>query len=282
MKRPTPQHIANLELSQRRPKTVTHRRAQLLLNTRGAHDADRHISAGKIPSVEREQVASAYGRWAPIYDMVFGPVFRRGRLDAVAAAERIGGRILEVGVGTGLSLPSYSPATRIVGIDISEPMLDKARRRVRDQRLTHVERIAMGDAENLDFPGGTFDVVVAQYVVTAVPNPERALNEFVRVVRPGGEIIITTRIGAETGLRGTLEKMLMPVTSRLGFRTEFAWSRYQDWAATAPGIRLLERRPLPPLGHFSLLRYVKLPEPGVTTSVNDAAHQTVMTSVEWT
>jgi phosphatidylethanolamine/phosphatidyl-N-methylethanolamine N-methyltransferase len=227
--------------------------------------------------VEREQVASAYGRWAPIYDLIFGPVFRRGRLDAVAAAERIGGRILEVGVGTGLSLPSYSSATRVVGIDISEPMLDKARRRVKQQRLTHVERIATGDAENLDFPARSFDVVVAQYVVTAVPNPERALDEFVRVVRPGGEIIITTRIGAETGLRGAIEKFLMPVTSRLGFRTEFAWSRYENWAETAPGIQLVERRLLPPLGHFSLLRYLRLPDPA-----GQAAAIPAMDSVEWT
>ncbi len=211
--------------------------------------------------MEREQVASAYGRWAPVYDMIFGPVFRRGRLDAVAAAERIGGRILEVGVGTGLSLPSYSSGTSIVGIDISEPMLDKARRRVQEQRLSHVESIAVGDAENLDFPDASFDVVVAQYVVTAVPNPERALDEFVRVVRPGGEIIITTRIGAETGLRGTIEKFLMPVTSRLGWRTEFAWSRYENWARGVPTVRLLERRALPPLGHFSLVRYLRLPNP---------------------
>jgi phosphatidylethanolamine/phosphatidyl-N-methylethanolamine N-methyltransferase len=211
-------------------------------------------------TVQREQVANAYGRWAPVYDMIFGPVFRRGRLEAVAAAEKIGGRILEVGVGTGLSLPSYSSGTRIVGVDISEPMLDRARLRVQQERLAHVESIAVGDAENLDFPTASFDVVVAQYVVTAVPNPERALDEFVRVVRPGGEIIITTRIGAETGLRGIIEKLLMPVTSRLGWRTEFSWSRYERWAEGAPGVRLLEKRALPPLGHFSLVRYLRLPD----------------------
>jgi phosphatidylethanolamine/phosphatidyl-N-methylethanolamine N-methyltransferase len=228
-------------------------------------------------SVEREQVASAYGRWAPIYDIVFGPVFRRGRLDAVAAAERIGGRILEVGVGTGLSLPSYSSGTRIVGIDISEPMLVKARRRVQIEKLSHVESIAVGDAENLDFPDASFDVVVAQYVVTAVPNPERALDEFLRVVRPGGEIIITTRIGAETGLRGTIEKLLMPVTSRLGFRTEFAWSRYENWAQGAPNVRLLERRALPPLGHFSLVRYLRVPAQAESAAKVRAETETALT-----
>jgi phosphatidylethanolamine/phosphatidyl-N-methylethanolamine N-methyltransferase len=207
--------------------------------------------------MDRDQVAEAYGRWAPIYDIVFGPVFRQGRRAAVKAAERIGGRILEVGVGTGLSLADYGAATRVFGIDISEPMLNKARKRVVRRGLAHVEALQVMDAEHLALPDGSFDVVVAQYVVTAIPNPERALDEFARVVRPGGEIILTTRIGAGTGLRGTLEKWLMPLTTRLGFRTEFAWERYQRWEAGSHSVRLLERRALPPLGHFWLLRYVR-------------------------
>jgi phosphatidylethanolamine/phosphatidyl-N-methylethanolamine N-methyltransferase len=208
--------------------------------------------------MQRDQVAEAYGRWAPVYDLVFGPVFTRGRRVAVDAAERIGGRILEVGVGTGLSLGQYSRKNRLVGIDISEPMLAKARERVKRLRLDNVDAIGVGDAENLEYGDASFDVVVAQYVVTAVPNPERALDEFVRVVRPGGEIIITTRIGAEHGLRGTLEKWLMPLTSRMGWRTEFPWARYEQWANRTPGVRLLERRPLPPLGHFCLIRFARL------------------------
>jgi len=209
--------------------------------------------------LQTEQVANAYGRWAPVYDLVFGPVFRRGRRAAIDVAERIGGRILEVGVGTGISLPGYDKANRITGVDISEPMLDKARERVRALHLDHIEAIRVMDAEKMDFPDNSFDVVVAQYVITSVPNPEKALDEFARVVRPGGEIVITTRVGAEKGLRGQIEKTLMPVTSRLGFRTEFAFSRYTDWAATVPGIRLVEHRALPPLGHFSLVRFEKAP-----------------------
>ena len=212
-------------------------------------------------NMDTERVASAYGRWAPVYDAVFGPVFRGGRQAAVQAAERIGGRILEVGVGTGLSLPSYGKANRIVGIDISEPMLAKARERVRRQNLSHVEAIETGDAEKLGFADESFDVVVAQYVVTAIPNPERALDEFVRVARPGGEIILTTRIGAEGGLRGAIEGVLMPVTTRLGWRTEFPWARYEAWLAASPKARLLEKRALPPLGHFCLVRIARLPGP---------------------
>jgi phosphatidylethanolamine/phosphatidyl-N-methylethanolamine N-methyltransferase len=224
--------------------------------------------------LERDQVAEAYGRWAPVYDIVFGPVFSRGRRTAVEAAERIGGRILEVGVGTGLSLDQYARRNRIVGVDISEPMLDKARERVKRLRLGNVEAISVMDAESLTFADASFDVVVAQYVVTAVPHPEQALDEFVRVVRPGGEIIITTRLGAEKGVRGTVEKWLMPVTSRLGWRTEFPWARYEHWANGAP-VRLLERRALPPLGHFWLLRYARLND-GETDFVAKAANESVM------
>lgn len=202
-------------------------------------------------------VAAAYDRWAPIYDLVFGGVFTTGRKEAVAAAEKVGGRILEVGLGTGISLPHYAKTSRIVGIDISEAMLVKACERVRKLKLDNVEAITVMDAEELEFPGSSFDVVVAQYVVTAVPNPERALDEFARVVRPGGEIIITTRIGADHGLRGSIEKTLMPVTTRLGFRTEFLWERYEAWAAANGSVKLVVNRPLPPLGHFSLVRYKK-------------------------
>ena len=209
------------------------------------------------PELNRETVVQAYGRWAPVYDLVFGPVFRAGRRAAIDAAERAGGRILEVGVGTGLSLPSYSGNHVVVGVDFSAPMLQKARERVARLGLRHVEDLAVMDAEQLKFADNSFDVVVAQYVVTAVPNPERALDEFARVVRPGGEIVITSRVGAEAGLRGRIEKSLMPVTSRLGWRTEFPWARYVDWAAARPDISLIERRPIPPLGHFSLIRLAK-------------------------
>jgi phosphatidylethanolamine/phosphatidyl-N-methylethanolamine N-methyltransferase len=214
-------------------------------------------------TLNRETVVQAYGRWAPVYDLVFGRVFRAGRRAAIDAAESVGGRILEVGVGTGLSLPGYARNNTVYGVDISAEMLGKARTRVERMGLDHIEGLDVMDAENLDFPDGSFDVVVAQYVVTAVPHPERALDELARVVRPGGEIVITSRIGAEAGLRGTIEKWLMPVTSRLGFRTEFPWDRYRRWMETAPAVRLVERRPIPPFGHFSLIRFGKLAhEPG--------------------
>jgi phosphatidylethanolamine/phosphatidyl-N-methylethanolamine N-methyltransferase len=104
--------------------------------------------------------------------------------------------------------------------------------------------------------------VMAQYVVTAVPNPEVALDEFARVLRPGGELIILTRVSADDGIRRFIEQQLQPVVRRLGFRTaEFAWSRYTSWLSGADSVELVERRLIPPLGHFSLVRFRKLVKP---------------------
>ena len=209
--------------------------------------------------LDQKTISKAYARWAPIYDLVFGAVFERGRKASIAAAERVGGRILEVGVGTGISLPLYAPNLRIFGTDISDAMLDKARRRVKEGNLKNVEGLAVMDAEKLEFPDNSFDVVMAQYVVTAVPNPEKALDEFARVLRPGGELIILTRVSADTGMRRFIEQKLQPVVRPLGFRTaEFAWSRYAKWLAGAKGMELAERRLIPPLGHFSLVRFRKV------------------------
>lgn len=212
------------------------------------------------------EAVSSYDRWAPVYDLVFGRVFDRGRKAAIDAAERIGGRILDVGVGTGLSLPDYSGRHRVVAVDVSAPMLAKARKRVEELDLHFVDALEVMDACRLDFPDAAFDVVMAQYVVTAVPDPEAALDEFARVLKPGGEIILTSRVGADAGLRQSVEQLLAPVTRRLGWRTQFPWRRYTDWVARSETIRVVEHRPLPPLGHFSLIRFGKDPAPAAAGS----------------
>jgi phosphatidylethanolamine/phosphatidyl-N-methylethanolamine N-methyltransferase len=207
--------------------------------------------------LDNHTIAKAYARWAPVYDLVFGAVFERGRMAAIAAAEAIGGRILEVGVGTGISLPDYRRSNRLVGVDLSEPMLRKAQERVVKEALDHVDGFAVMDAQRLGFPDAFFDVVVAQYVITVVPDPEATLDEFARVARPGGEIILVNHIGAEAGLRRAFEKWFSPVARRLGWRPEFPWARIARWAERHGGVELIERRPMPPLGHFSLVRFRK-------------------------
>ncbi len=206
-------------------------------------------------------VAKAYARWAPVYDIVFGKVFERGRKASIQAAERVGGRILEVGVGTGISLPDYARSNRLVGIDISAPMLRKAQERVAEHGLHNVEALAVMDAKHLAFPDAAFDVIVAQYVITAVPDPEATLDEFARVLKPGGEIVLVNHIGAESGVRKAFELAFAPLARRLGWRPEFPWARLTAWKERMPGIHFIERKPMPPLGHFSLIRYGKEASP---------------------
>jgi phosphatidylethanolamine/phosphatidyl-N-methylethanolamine N-methyltransferase len=208
-------------------------------------------------SLDRGAVERAYARWAPVYDLVFGKVFDAGRKASIAAAEVVGGRILEVGVGTGISLPDYARTNRLVGVDISAPMLRKAAERVAEHKLDNVDALAVMDAKHLAFPDDSFDVIVAQYVITAVPDPEATLDEFARVLKPGGEIVLVNHIGAESGARKAFELAFAPVARRLGWRPEFPWARLTTWMARTPGIHLIERRAMPPLGHFSLIRYGK-------------------------
>ena len=113
------------------------------------------------------------------------------------------------------------------------------------------------DARNLAFADSFFDAVVAQYVITAVPDPEATLDDFIRVLKPGGELILVNHIGAERGPRRIFELAFAPLARRLGWRPEFPWARLVDWAASHGGVSLTERRPMPPMGHFSLIRYRK-------------------------
>ncbi len=212
--------------------------------------------------IDKAGVERAYARWAPVYDLVFGKVFDTGRRESIKAAEQAcgpaGGRILEVGVGTGISLPDYARVNRLVGVDLSEPMLRKAHQRVIEHKLHNVEVISVMDAARMALADASFDVVVAQFVITAVPDPEATMDEFARVTRPGGEIILVNHIGAESGFRKVFEQGFAPLARRLGWRPEFPFGRLTDWAARHGGVRVIERRPMPPMGHFSLIRFERL------------------------
>jgi phosphatidylethanolamine/phosphatidyl-N-methylethanolamine N-methyltransferase len=151
-------------------------------------------------------------------------------------------------------------------------MLRKAQQRVAELELTHVEGLWVMDAERLSFPDASFDVVVAQYVITTVPNPEATLDEFARVLRPGGEIVLVSRVGAEAGLRRALERWFAPAARKLGWRTEFSWERYEHWAKHSHGMRLVERRAMPPFGHFSLIRFAKAGRMTAAQVSEPAAH----------
>jgi phosphatidylethanolamine/phosphatidyl-N-methylethanolamine N-methyltransferase len=212
-------------------------------------------------ALDRDRIEKAYDRWAPVYDKVFGKVFEQGRTASIAAAEAhvgpSGGRILDVGIGTGISLLAYRRSNRIVGVDISAGMLRRAQDRVDEHGLDNVDVLSVMDAKHLALPDETFDAVVAQYVITAVPDPEATLDEFVRVLKPGGEIILVNHLGAEGGFRWLFEQGFSPIARRLGWSPEFPWARLTGWAERKRGISLIERRPMPPMGHFSLIRFGK-------------------------
>lgn len=165
-----------------------------------------------------EAVKAAYRRYARIYDTVFGPVLQPGRRALLEQLDlKPGDRVLEVGVGTGLSLPLYPRSVRITGIDVSREMLEKSRARVARHRLDNVEALLEMDAEAMAFPDASFDKVVAMYVVSVVPRPAKLLEELHRVCRPDGEIFLVNHFRSENRIVGTIERMLGSVSSQIGF-----------------------------------------------------------------
>ena len=166
-------------------------------------------------------VLRAYARLAPIYDATFGPSLGHGRKVAVSIVNKRPGRVLEVGVGTGISLTSYLPANEVTGIDVSSEMLGKAVGRAQALGLSHVKELRAMDASNLDFPDRSFDTVVGMYLMTVVPDPLKVFREMERVCVPGGRIIIVNHFPSRNGIKGGMEKRLKPVCNFLGWRTDF-------------------------------------------------------------
>jgi len=208
------------------------------------------------PVMDTTSVRDAYRRWAPIYDLTFGKIAEAGRKHAVQIINRRRGRVLEVGVGTGLSLPCYGSHLTITGIDLSAEMLAKAENKVDRQNLINVAGLHEMDAGALAFPDESFDTVVAMYVMTVVPEPERVMRELERVCATGGEVILVNHFSEEEGVRGFLERRLAPFADLIGWRPVFGI----DQVLVCEDLRLAERRSLRPFGLFTMLRFVK--EPG--------------------
>ena len=162
--------------------------------------------------------------------------------------------MLDVGVGTGLELPMFDKATGLIGVDLSEPMLKRAAQRVGRQHLNNVHGLVVMDAMRLAFPDASFDAVVAPYVLTVVPDPAATLDELLRVVKLGGEIVLVNHVGADRGPIAAIEAWLGRRSASLGWRPQFPWSIIADWLAARPRARLLERRAIAPLGLFTLAR----------------------------
>ena len=208
-----------------------------------------------IPDPDLQVMERAYQKWAPIYDALCGPIFLSGRRAAAAAARQVGGRILEIGVGTGLSFDDYDHTTEITGIDISEPMIMRARERARGGKYPFVKTLQVMDAEALSFDDASFDCVVGQFVITLVASPEQVLSECARVLRPGGQIILVNHLYSERGIAAAIERATARHARQLGLRPEFPFARLEAWARGECDIELIERRKVRPFGVYTLVRF---------------------------
>lgn len=174
-------------------------------------------------------IRKTYKRYAGHYDMVFGPVFHPGRRMAMETLNRRPSqRILEVGVGTGLSLPLYRDDARVTGIDISPEMLDKAREKVAEQGLENVEALLEMDAEQLEFEDNSFDAVAAMYVASVVPHPDKLMDEMRRVCVPGGDILVINHFASQNPVLRGLERTLKPLSQLLGFHPDMELDALPD------------------------------------------------------
>lgn len=198
-----------------------------------------------------KDVVSAYARWAPVYDVVFGPIMEASRKAAVSALPPDADRVLEVGVGTGISLPDYPRRVKVTGIDLSPEMLAKARQRVAEQKLSNVEAIIEMDAARLAFDDDSFDAAMAMYVMTVVPDPARVMSEMRRVVRPGGRILAVSHFAGDEGVRARFGRALSPLGRLLGWNTTISVATISAF----PGVRLVSDTAAGLRGFYRLLEF---------------------------
>jgi len=200
--------------------------------------------------MDREAVLKSYRRYAGGYDLCFGAVFQPGRraiIDRMAC--RPADSVLEVGVGTGLSLPLYPPGVRVTGVDISPDMLERAETRCQRHRLSNVTLHCV-DAEGMDFPDHSFDKVVAMYVVSVAPDPVRLVNEMRRVCKPGGELYIVNHFQHKHPVVGGFERLIAPLSRLVGFRPDFSLDKFLD----ETGLVIEEKTPVNLFGYWSMLK----------------------------
>lgn len=195
-------------------------------------------------------VERIYSSYSGIYDLIFGRVFHRSRCRAVGLLGlKPGDHVLEVGVGTGLSLPLYPRWCRITAIDLSDRMLAKSREKIVRHGLVHA-RVFRMDASATDFADDTFDGVNAAYVMSTLPDPEATLREMVRVCKPGGTIVLLNHFRATHPLAARVERWLSPICRRIGFRSDLGL----DGLLAGSPLRVLTKRRVGPFGYWTVVQ----------------------------
>lgn len=167
-----------------------------------------------------KMVERIYERVGPIYNFVYGKLlFNEGREKAIELLSiKPGHKILEVGVGTGLTLPLYPAKCNITGIDLSESMLKEAEELIEKKGLKNAH-VKIMDATKLEFPDNHFDGILGNLFISATTYPEKALFEMKRVCKPGGMIVLMNHFRSDNIVIGNLENLINPIAQGIGFKS---------------------------------------------------------------
>jgi phosphatidylethanolamine/phosphatidyl-N-methylethanolamine N-methyltransferase len=202
----------------------------------------------------RSEHSKLYSHLTPAYEMLFPLLVRKRIWSAIEQLQlTAGSEVLEVGVGTGASLPAYPSDVRVTGIDLSAEMLAVAEKKIQQQQWSHIE-VGRGNAEELDFADASFDCVTSFHTISVVSRPDRMMEEIVRVLRPGGQVLVINHFRSPRPWLANMIDQADPLTRRFGWRTDL------DCQSVVEGLplRVEQRYKTSAASLFTVLRATRL------------------------
>ncbi|MBI5345366.1 MAG: methyltransferase domain-containing protein [Deltaproteobacteria bacterium] len=180
----------------------------------------------KVTNLEYESIKKIYAGYSKVYDALFKRFFYPRIKHAISYMDiKPGERVLDVGVGTGLSLPLFPRHCKVVGIDLSTEMLKQAKDKIRKNRLDNISVIGM-DAMRVGFGDNSFDKVFLSHVVSVVPDPYKAMAEVKRVCKKGGQVVIVNHFKSRNKVIEAVEKVINPFCKKIGWRSDMCLNEF--------------------------------------------------------